>query len=274
MGTDTGGHGLHSTKSSRKYVWRGHGYNLHTGLTPMASKRRRLGIIQSRGLGDVVIALPIAHYFHQEGWDIYWPILEEFIPNFQQHVPWVKWIPLPWDAPGHYFYDVPRERLKNLGCDEILPLYQHLSGHKFAEERYFQYTSFDQYKYIRAGVPFLKKWQLSDCITRDLEEEQRVYAQVVKVPDYAVVHLEGSDHKALFDPAIIPQDWGLVEIKPGITDSIFNWITTIERAQSIIMVDSCMANLTDQLGLGTDHYFIQRSHIGLTPVLNLPWHWL
>jgi hypothetical protein len=236
--------------------------------------KKRLGIIQSRGLGDVVIALPIAHHYHKEGWEILWPILEEFIPNVERHVPWVKWIPLQFDAPGRYFYDVPYERLKNFRCDEIMPLYQHLSGHTFAEERYFQYTSFDQYKYIRAGVPFLEKWQLDQCITRDPEEEQRLYDQLVTNPNYAIVHLEGSDHTAQFDSTIIPPDWATIYIKPGLTPSIFNWRTLIERAQSIIMVDSCMANLVDQLGLGTDHYFIQRSHIGLTPVLNLPWTWL
>ena len=236
--------------------------------------RKRLGIIQSRGLGDVVIALPIAHHYYKEGWEILWPILEEFIPNVERHVPWVKWIPLQFDAPGRYFYDVPYERLKNFRGDEILPLYQHLSGHRFAEEKYFQYTSFDQYKYIRAGVHFLEKWQLDQCITRDLAEEQRLYTELATTPDYAIVHLEGSDHTAQFDPAIIPSDWATIHIKPGLTPSIFNWRTLIERAQSIIMVDSCMANLTDQLGLGTDHYFIQRSHIGLTPVLNLPWTWL
>jgi len=236
--------------------------------------KKRLGIIQSRGLGDIVIALPIARHYYDQGWEVYWPILDSFIPNVEKHVPWVKWVPLQFDAPGRYFYEVPLERLKNFKCDEILPLYQHLTGHDFSQEKYFQYTSFDQYKYLKAGVPFLDKWQLGNCITRDMPAEQALYDQLVTNPNYAIVHLEGSDFKAGFDPGMIPEDWSTIYIQEGLTPSIFNWITLIERAQSIIMVDSCMANLTDQLGLGTDHYFIQRSHVGLTPVLNLPWVWL
>jgi len=236
--------------------------------------KKRLGIIQSRGLGDIVIALPIARHYYDQGWEILWPILDSFIPNVEHHVPWVKWIPLQYDPPGRYFYDVPFERLKNFRCDEILPLYQALTGQPFHEEKYFQYTSFDQYKYIKAGVPFLDKWKLSQCITRDHEAEQRLYDQLVKNPDYAIVHIEGSDHVAQFDPGIIPENWDTIYIREGLTPSIFNWISIIDGAQSIIMVDSCMANLTDQLGLGSDHYFIQRSHIGLTPVMNLPWTWL
>jgi hypothetical protein len=39
-------------------------------------------------------------------------------------------------------------------------------------------------------------------------------------------------------------------------------------------VDSVYANLVDQLNIGTDRYFIPRSHIGLTPVQGQEWTWL
>lgn len=236
--------------------------------------KRRLGIIQSRGLGDLIIALPIAHYYYQEGWEIYWPICEEFMPSMKPTAPWVHWIPIPFDRPGRYFYDIPMERLRNFGCDEILPLYQALTGHpEFSNEVYFQHTKFDQYKYIRAGVPFHYKWRLNECITRNSEREQELYKRVVTNPNYALLHLQGWDHKANFDRSIIPQDWQQIEIT-ALTDNLFDWLTIIEQAQSIIMVDSSMANLVDQLGLGDDRYFIPRSHIGLTPVQGQHWHWL
>ena len=73
--------------------------------------KKRLGIIQSRGLGDIVIALPIARHYYDLGWEVLWPIEEQFIPHVITHVPWVKWIPIPYDPPGRYFYDVPMERL-------------------------------------------------------------------------------------------------------------------------------------------------------------------
>lgn len=235
--------------------------------------KQRLGIIQSRGLGDLVIALPIAGHYRDQGWDIYWPILESFVPSMTQVAPWVNWVPLPYDAPGAYFYDIPHQRLKNLGITEYLPLYQHLTGHDFAKEKYFQYTSFDQYKYIAAGVPFLKKWDLAQYIERDLAREQALYDRLITNPQYCVLHLEGSDHRAKFDPSMIPQDWQIIEIKPT-TDSIWDWLTIIDRSESLVMVDSVFANITDQLGLGSDRYFIQRSHIGLTPVQGHHWEWL
>lgn len=237
------------------------------------AKRPKLGIIQSRGLGDIVIALPIARYYYLEGWDILWPICSEFIPNFEDHVPWVKWIPVTTD-PGSFFYDQPLKALKNFRCDEILPLYQALTGHKFHEELYFQHTKFDQYKYQRAGVPFVNKWLLNDCITRDPAAEQLLYDRLVKNPSYAVIHLEGSDHRARFDDQIIPPDWQRIYIEPNLTPSIFNWLKILESAESIVCVDSVFANLVDQLNIGTDRYFIPRSHIGLTPVLGQTWTWV
>jgi hypothetical protein len=166
------------------------------------------------------------------------------------------------------------ERLKNFKCDEILPLYQHLSNHDFKDAAYFQYTKFDQYKYIKAGVNFLKKWQLKDCITRDTSAEDALYNKLVKNPNYAVLHLEGSDHKAQFDTTTIPADWQQIEITSKETHSIFNWLKILEGAESIVCVDSCAANLVDQMGVGEDLYLIARSHIGLTPVYAQPWTWL
>lgn len=233
---------------------------------------KRLGIIQSRGLGDIIIALPIAYYYHQQGWEVHWPISKEFMPNVVNHVPWVTWHAVTTDR-GSFFYDQPMKILTDLGCEEIIPLYQALTNHKFHEELYFQHTKFDQYKYIRAGVPFIKKWTLSECITRDRKREQQLFSQLVKSQHYAVVHLEGSDHKAQWDPSVIPEGWQTIEIT-SLTDSIFDWLQVLESADSMVMVDSVFANLVDQMNMPNDKYFIPRSHIGLTPVLGQDWTWV
>lgn len=234
---------------------------------------KKLGIIQSRGLGDIVISLPIAGHYHKQGWEIYWPVLAQFLPSVEKNIPWIKWIPVPFDTPGKFFYEVPLERLKNFKCDEILPLYQALTNQKFHEEKYFQYTKFDQYKYIRAGVPFLDKWRLAEFITRDTAREQALYDRVVQNENYVVVHLEGSDHRATYDPSIVPEGWQTIEITEQ-TDCIWDWLMVLERAQSLILVDSVFANIVDQMNIGEDRYFIQRSHIGLTPVQGQDWTWL
>jgi len=237
---------------------------------------KRLGIIQSRGLGDIIIALPIAHHYHEQGWHVHWPIAEQFIPHVVRHVPWVKWIPLTVDS-GPYFYDTPYQRLLNFNCDEIICLYQSLTNHPELQARpEFQIMKFDQIKYAEAGVPFLDKWRLADCVTRDHEAEQALYQRLVnRNRPYVVLHLEGSDHRAEFDRAIIPQDYDQIEVTAH-TDSVFDWLTVLEGAEILICVDSVIANLADQFQIPkkVESYFIPRSHIQLTPVLNGPWRCL
>jgi len=96
---------------------------------------------------------------------------------------------------------------------------------------------------------------------------------VVSNPNYVVIHLEGSDHRADFDRTIIPAEWQQIEITNQ-TACLWDWLKILEGAQSLIMVDSVFANIVDQLGIGEDRYFIQRSHIGLTPVQGQHWTWL
>lgn len=239
----------------------------------------KIGIIQSRGLGDLVIALPIAHYYHQQGHEIHWPICQEFVSSFQHQAPWVNWHSVETDS-GAFFYDRPMTILQEQGCEDIIPLYQALTGQNFHDVNYFQHTKFDQYKYVRAGVPFIEKWNLAQCITRDLAREQELFDRICeslgsKDKPYVLVHVNGSDHRATFDTSVLPEGLPAIEITT-MTDCIWDWLMTIEHAHAVICVDSVYSNIIDQMSLLDDEsrYFIPRSHIGLTPVLGCHWNWL
>jgi hypothetical protein len=52
----------------------------------------KIGLIQSRGLGHIIIALPIARYFVDRGNEVLWPIHEEFVPSFRHAAPYVEFI--------------------------------------------------------------------------------------------------------------------------------------------------------------------------------------
>lgn len=233
---------------------------------------RRLGIIQSRGLGDLIIALPIAQHYREQGWDVYWPICEEFYPSMQGAAPWVHWIPVPTDAGGEFFYDEPLTRLKNFQCNDVICLYNFLSNQPTLKDQpFYQIAKFDEFKYRKAGVAFHKKWTLNQCITRNPEREQALRQRVVRQPDYLVYHRHGSDnYEAELDLSYLPAEWQQIEITE-ITDNIFDWLGVLEQAQALILVDSCFSNLVDQLDLPVEKYFVPRSHIQNTPVLGSEW---
>lgn len=232
-----------------------------------------LGIIQSGGLGDIVIALPIARHYHDQGRQIFWPVREEFLPNFRESVPWISWVPVPTDPDGRFWYDEPAKRLRDLGCDQCLCLYQGLAGHPgLSDVPWFQVQKFDEFKYTVAGVPFRSKWTLGEnCLTRFAGREQALARKLnPEGRPYALLHLTGGTYRADIDLGFLPADWLRIEIT-AVTASVFDWLLLMERAEALVLLDSVFANLADQLQIPVKKFWIPRSPIFLSPVLGSAW---
>lgn len=232
---------------------------------------RPLGIIQSTGLGDISIALPIARHFHERGRAIIWPVRADFLPSFRDTVPWVRWVPVAPDPDGRYMYEEPVRQLQALGCEEHLCLYQALATRpELSRVPWFQVQKFDEFKYTRAGVPFAEKWTLARCLSRQREREQALARQLnPQGRPYALVHLAGSNYRAPM-PMELPAEWLRIEISAQ-TDSVFDWLGLMEGARTLVLIDSVFANLADQLLLPGEKYWIPRSTIHLSPVLGSGW---
>ena len=238
------------------------------------------GIIQSRGLGDIIIALPIARHYFDQGDEIVWPVCEEFYSSVKDHVRWVNWVSIPADPEGKFFLETPLSVFRDWGVDpdESLYLYQFLNTvPELTDPEMFNILKFDQYKYQTAGVPFKKKWDLGRCVARSNEGElalqDRLKRDGLLDGRYAVVHLTGSSARVdqsivnWFDPAVT-----IINVDLYKTSSIFDWIGVLERAEAIVCLDSAVANMVDQLGInGPELYWIRRSAWDLTPVLGEAW---
>ena len=231
---------------------------------------RRLGLIQSRGIGDIIIALPIAKYYHDRGVDVYWPIDERFLPSFKDAVDYVKFIPFPFRPDLEGFLQKPMAMLKAVPCDRIVTLYSYLSATLISNKAFYGSLKFDEYKYAMAGVPFSEKWNLS--IRRDLNREETFFKSIVRQDDYIVIHRKGSDFQR--DIVIPPKFKGMqvVEVDEK-TPNIFDWLMILERARSLILLDSCFANLVEQLGFKNQKIYILRSDVRFTPVLRGDWQY-
>jgi hypothetical protein len=231
------------------------------------------GIIQSRGLGDILIALPIARHYYDEGDEIVWPVCKEFIPSLAA-IDWIQWVGIDTDAQGKFFIETPLLVFKEYGVDPntSLYLYHYLNSQpQMTDPEMFNILKFDQYKYQVAGVPFMKKWTLSNCIVRDLARE-KAFKESLSLPErYALVHLNGSSHRAELDTSWIDPAVKVIEITE-LSDNIFDWLTAIEDAEIVVCVDSVFSNMIDQLCIdGPDLYWIRRSPWDLTPVLGNSW---
>ena len=232
----------------------------------------KIGIIQSRGLGDLIIALPIALRYREQGAEVYWPICEEFMPTMTACAPWVNWIPLKTDQHGSFFYHRAYVNLKYRDLDDIVCLYQYLSNMpELSDPAVFPILKFDQYKYAITGHALKDKLRLPECITRDPAVEAELKEQVVTRDRYIVVHLEGSSARAQLDFTDIDPAVQVVEIREGFTDNAVNWLGVIEGAESLYLIDSFYSNLVDGYDMHRDKWFIPRSKMDLTPVLLSDW---
>jgi hypothetical protein len=229
-------------------------------------------LIQTRGIGDIIIALPIAKNLVDQGHTVVWPIYAPYVGPFQEAAPYVEFLPLAGEE-GDWMLPRPLAVLKQNGCDRIVPLASHVGGHPELVVRpdLARVMKFDQYKYAVTGVPFREKWNLR--IVRNRDREEALFARVVRDKDYVVCHLAGSDFRASLDVQSMAAGRQVVEIT-NLTDNFLDWIAVIERAAQRIMIDSCFSNLTDQLGIPGKKVFLVRSPWQFTPVLLGDWVYL
>ncbi len=232
----------------------------------------RIGLIQTRGIGDIVIALPIAAWHLRQGHEVPWPVDAQWLPFLQAAAPQVSFLPVDAALRGTlaYMLDEPRRLLQAQGCDKIVSLYSYVKGRAdLVEPRLAGSLKFDEYKYAVAGVPFAEKWALQ--LVRDRPAEQRLIERLGLSGPYAVVHDQGSNFR--FDiqiPAAVSAQLQVVRIEP-LTVNPFDWIGVLEGASMLAMIDSCFSNLVEQMDLGRNRHFFLRSAVGFTPVFRNAW---
>lgn len=243
----------------------------------------KIGMIQTRGIGDIVIAAPIAQYYIDQGHEVLWPVDARFAPFVQSAFPDIRFIPVDRQETGGetllYFFAKPLVELKRAGCDPIFCLYSYLDksetisdilGFEFINKHFAHSLKFDEYKYAIAEVPFEHKWKLR--IVRDAAREQALMDRLEIRGRFVLVHELGSHE--YHQPVNLTQDFvkdaQVVRISE-VTDNPFDWLGLIERADVFICIDSCFANLAEQLNLCPRKFLLLRSSVQATPVFKNGW---
>ena len=235
----------------------------------------KIGLIQVRGIGDILIALPIARWYMERGHQICWPIDAAFIGFLSSAAPDIDFMPVVEDkAGGHleFYYHQPRRLLEAAGCEQIVTLYSYLSDADVAAPKLADSLSFDQYKYAVAGVPFDRKWTCR--IERDRGRELALFNSLRIEGEYIVIHSRG--HDALVE-AMLPAEWKqryrLIHISE-LTDNPFDWIHTLEHAAKLVLLESGFSNLVELLDIGREKYLLLHSPAQWTPVYKNGWQFV
>lgn len=222
----------------------------------------KLGIIQPGKIGDIVILLPVAKFYRDRGYKIIWPVDRRIIKNFIGYVDYVEFKECSFDCAE------ARRICQENFCDKVIDVSFTIPNASIENTRHYLESwlaEFDEYKYHLARVPFGEKWNLS--IIRNHAKEEELYNKLVKQPEYMVYQFQGSDirREIAFKKS---DDLQAIEIKPE-TDSIFDWIKILENAKYLVLIDSSVANLVEQLNLPNKKWFIKRS--AAQPTLKNEW---
>ncbi|MCU0869195.1 MAG: hypothetical protein MUF30_06245 [Burkholderiales bacterium] len=236
----------------------------------------KVGLIQTRGLGDIVIAAPIAQHHLDAGHEVVWPVDARFVAAVQAAFPGVRFVPVDAAATGEasldYFVKAPLAALERAGVDATFCLYAYLSGLDVVDRKLAAALKFDEYKYAVCGVPFARKWNLR--IARDAARERALLERLDLVREtrpIALVHEQGSDFRVdIALPADVEASHRVVRIG-ALTDNPFDWLGVLERAAMFVCVDSVFANLAEQLDLGGRRFLYLRSPMAATPVFRNGW---
>ena len=134
-----------------------------------------IGIIQPGRLGDIIICLPIAKYYFDRGYQVYWPIFSNLISNFIKTVNYVNFIPITNNV--YKCVQEANERLKSINNIDIIDIAATFPGSECTDEYVkcgdgYGSETFDMFKYRKSQVPFEHKWNLS--IKVDEEEENQI----------------------------------------------------------------------------------------------------
>lgn len=214
----------------------------------------RIGIIQPGRIGDILIVLPIAKWYHDAGYRVHWPVASEYVPLFD-YINYVKVHDigeLSYQNAKSILYDMPILNLSIGFGDKELDDRWKASG-----------LSFDEWKYQEANVPFHNKYNLS--INRDFKKEEKLKKLLNLSNRYVVTHSVGTNGSFDFG---VPN---AVEVKPIEGFTLFDWIGILEGAGLIACVDSCVANLVEQMDICYGRRFVHFWGNGASPVLGSDW---
>ena len=196
----------------------------------------RLGIIQPGRLGDIIICLPIARYYHDLGFEVFWPVLDEYLPLFN-NVNYVTALPIKSDIRNcvHHAYSTAQ------GFEKIIDLsfgfHYSKVHHAYHGDDSFA-SNFVEAKYKLANVPITERWNLH--YDRNKKKENKLFDKLYQGANYTLVHGESSQGKHINFSGD-----NIIKVMPISGFNIFDWRKLALNADKIYCVDSSFCNFIE-----------------------------
>jgi len=210
-------------------------------------------INQPVGLGDIIYCQPIADWFIQQGYEVYWPVKNVYLEQVRTYMPkdHLHWVAESDNFPLKEYYE--QDYPDKVATPDMQQYYLPLT-HSY---RHHPSCSVMMSKYYFASVP-LVDWREHLIIQRNKEREQRLIDTYHLTGNFIIVNdLYGtwpdSKHAWMnwkkyedldrFDAPLVHQMDPQVDHAHGFT--LFDWIGAFQKAQSIHTVNTSVSYLVD-----------------------------
>lgn len=194
-------------------------------------------LIQQPGkVGDILICAPIAKWYADKGYEVYWECPSQYHSLFK-HFDYVTPVE---KALGQY------EKTIDISFGLNPKSHTNIIWHKRRESE-----SFVTVKYDLAGVPVSERHNL--VYQRNINNENELYQTLGLSPgcDYILVH-DSSDYGT---PIHVDSELKIIKFAPVDNYTIFDWRKVIENAKEIHCIDSSLANFVEVINTSADKYF-------------------
>lgn len=226
-------------------------------------------IIQPGLFGDIFICAPIAKWYHDQGYEVYWPARRHFVDGLMSRLteyvtPLYLEDSLPQSDPRWFKNDWAlcinhRDSVRDssAGYDFTIDL----AGPFHMQTAALPNQRFEQIKYRHANVPFGERHNLA--WKRDRVKEDWIYDHFVNLPGhsrYAFVHNDtswGTSATSKLPHISLP----IVEARPVDGFSVVDWYRVIVNASEIYVTESAFLAFCDGIisDLPMEKFLLPRS---------------
>jgi len=226
---------------------------------------KKLLLIQPGAYGDLIVCAPIAKWYADNGYKVYWPIREKFMSVLKEFT-YVTPIILNEETLDDDWLrsDVLQILPMINNYDKVINLADR--GPHFPAQRLAE--SFEQCKYRLAEVPFEEKHKLE--WTRDKKKEDEIYDRYVKRSEYVFVHNTSSNKERVAIPTSVDKPVVLCDDPEGY--NIFDWYKVAINASEIYCTESSIWAFLDGIvnDITEERYLLPRNKMSGSTVST---HW-
>ena len=208
------------------------------------------------GLGDHIITNGMAHSFAEDYDVVYVPHIKMFgesIRALYKDHPKIQPVELPdidINLKGRHLIKqiVDENSAEYIGiCDPYLSYPRRLVFNKDGELQWVHVaTNFDRQFYELAGMHFSVRY--TSCkIPESTETSKALYDKLSNGKEYILVHNSSSQSSGYDLQINNPNNLPFIEIKPGLTNNVFDFVDLIKNAKEIHAVGSFFQCLVDSM---------------------------